>query len=218
VSLGDARQLVQHFEIARDDRVHAGPQHLDHYFAGLGAVQCHLGTQFRRVHLRDRSRGERLLVEADEHLLDRTAVGRFDEGARHLAIERRDAVLQPRQFVGYVEWQQIAARGQRLAELHEDGAELLERQPQPFAAWRVLDALEPGPRAEQEQEAQWPVQVSGAHEFVEPVAHEDALDFDEPGKDAEFHVLLVSSASGVSRRRARASRRSRSSRSFSTPR
>ena len=38
--LREARQRAQHLEVARDDGVHAGPQHLDHHFAGLRAVRA----------------------------------------------------------------------------------------------------------------------------------------------------------------------------------
>ena len=44
----NARQLAQHFEVARDDGVHAGPQHLDHDFAGLRAVERALPGAIRR--------------------------------------------------------------------------------------------------------------------------------------------------------------------------
>ena len=134
------------------------------------------------------------------------------------AVERRHAILQLGELVGDVRGQQVAARGQRLAELHEDRAELLERE---RAGVRARGA---SPRRtaqvhgrQQEQEAQRPIQVRGAHEFVQAVAHQHALDLDEAGEDAQLH-RGVSVFASCSSRRARASRRSRSSRSRSTPR
>jgi hypothetical protein len=70
--------------------------------------------------------------------------------------------------------------GDGLAELHEDRPEFLEREPQALAARAAAAALEPGPGREQEDEAQRPVEMRGAHELVEPVAHQHALDLDQP--------------------------------------
>ncbi len=120
VRFGDARQLAQHLEIARDDGVHAGPQDLDHDFAGLRAIERDFRAQLRGVHLRDGSGGQRRFFENGEHLFGGAAIGAFDDGARHLAVERRHAILQLGEFVGDVDGQQVAPRRQRLAELHED--------------------------------------------------------------------------------------------------
>ena len=187
VALRNARERVQHLEIARDHGVHAGAQHLHDDFARLRAVERHFGSQLRRVHLRDRRGRERLFVELREHLFGGAAVRSLDDRARDAAVERRHAILELREFVGDVDRQQIAPRGQRLAELHEDRPQLLERETQAFAARRVAAAHRPGPRRQQEQEAQRPVQVGGAHELVEPVTHQHPLDLDETGDDAQLH-------------------------------
>ena len=60
----------------------------------------------------------------------RPAEAARDGGARLAAGERRHPVLQLGQFVGDIGRQQVAARGQRLAELHEDRPQFLQRQPQ----------------------------------------------------------------------------------------
>lgn len=44
--------------------------------------------------------------------------------------DRRDALLQPRELVDHVCGQEVPARGQHLAELHEGHARILERHPQ----------------------------------------------------------------------------------------
>ena len=147
LSVGERGQRVQHFEIARDHRVHARTQHLDHDFAGLGAVERHLGSQLGGVHLRDRGGGQRLLVERREHLLGGAAVGVLDDGARDAAVEGRHAILQLGQLVGDVGGQQVAARGQGLAELHEDRAEFLQRLAQPHGARLLRGGAPPRSRA-----------------------------------------------------------------------
>ena len=90
--------------------------------------------QRRRVHLRDRGRRQRRGVELRERLADRPLQRVLDDRARGFAVERRDAVLQQRQFLGDVRRHQVAARGQDLPELDEDRAELLQRQAQARAA------------------------------------------------------------------------------------
>ena len=62
------------------------------------------------------------LLERREHLLGGAAVGLLDDGARDAAVEGRHAVLELGELLGDVRGQQVAARGQRLAELHENRA------------------------------------------------------------------------------------------------
>ena len=207
VRFGDARQLAQHLEIARDDGVHAGPQDLDHDFAGLRAIERDFRAQLGGVHLRDGRGGQRCFLENREHLFGGAAIRAFDDGARHLAVERRHAILQLGEFVGDVDGQQVAPRGQRLAKLHEDRSQLLEREAQTFGARRIAATHRPGPGRQQEQEAQRAIQMSGAHEFVQPVTHQHALYFDEAGQDAQFHRGI--SSSGVLQQAALALRRDR---------
>ena len=139
------------------------------------------------MHLRNGGRGERRLLEAREHQRQRAAVGALDLLPRERAGKGRHAVLQLRELVGDVGRQQVAARGDRLAELHEDRAELFEREAQPLAAAHRPAALEPHPWGEKEQEAQRPVEVRGAHVVVQAVLEQHALDLDEPHYDAQLH-------------------------------
>ncbi len=137
MGLGEARELVHHLEIARDDLFHPGAQHLDD----------HIGTVFQRrpVHLRDRGRRERLRFESREGFGDGSAERLLDDGARGLVVERRHAVLEFGELDGDIGREQVATRGERLPELDEDGAELLERQPQALSARGLFTPLEPGP-------------------------------------------------------------------------
>src|SRR5690606_8914904 len=98
-----------------------------------------------------------------------------------------------------------------LPELDEDRAEFLEREPQPLAARCAVAPFEPGPWRGEVQVAQRAVQVRGAHEVVEPVPHEHALDLDQPRE----HARLQPDPGGVSCAM-RAASRSMSSRARST--
>ena len=138
--------------------------------------------------MRDRRRGERLLIEAREHLGERPLVRELDDAARVGAGERRHAILQLFQLVGDVARQQIAARRQHLPELHEDRAELFEREAQALAARGIALAPEPGGGREIEREAQRTEQVGRANDPVEPVPHEHALDLQQAGQDAQPHA------------------------------
>ena len=103
------------------------------------------GFQGGGVHLRDGGRGGRLDVETRKHAVERRPQGVLDGGDRHVAAERRDAILQLRQIVGDVRRNQIATRGQRLAELDEYRTQFLEREAQALAAGDARAALEPCP-------------------------------------------------------------------------
>ncbi len=85
---------MHHLEITLDIRAHPGPQHLDD---DLPAVLEH-----GRVHLRDRGRRQRLLVETLECLGDRATISALDDQPRLGAREGRNAVLQLCELVGDV--------------------------------------------------------------------------------------------------------------------
>ena len=83
----------------------------------------------RRVHLRDRSRRQRRVVEARVAARRSARRARVSIDRARLAVrERRDAILQQRQLVGDVGRHQVAARRQDLPELDEDRPELGQRQ------------------------------------------------------------------------------------------
>jgi hypothetical protein len=93
--------------------------------------------------LGDGGRRERALLEAVEHLCQRPTVRALDERPRDRPGERRHPVLQLRELIGDIGGQQIAPRGDRLPELHEDGTELLECMAQTCAAAHPAVTLEP---------------------------------------------------------------------------
>ena len=115
------------------------------------------------------------------------AVGALDDGPGFQPRERRHAVLQLLELVGDVGRQQVAARGQRLAELHQDRPQFLECETDALAARTALAALEPRGRREVEREAQRTEQVRRENDLVEPVTDEHALDLEQAGGDAEAH-------------------------------
>ena len=160
---------------------------------------------------------------ATSKLANSPATGRPSDASMRalasVAVEGRDAVLELRELVGDVGRQQVAPRRDHLAELHEDRPEVLERAPQALAA-RAAPAREPGPGREPEHEAQRPVEVGRAHEVVEPVAHQHAVDGEQPSGDAHRDQAgpraRIKAATRASRRSTASRSRSTSSRNSST--
>ena len=86
--------------------------------------------EHRSVHLADRRRGERLLVELDEcPFQGQTELG-FDGSAGLLERKRSDLVLQPAELDHDVGRDDVGSGRQQLAELDKGGAELVEHLPQ----------------------------------------------------------------------------------------
>ena len=197
----------QHLEVPLDDLVHPGPQYLDHDF--LAALQP------RRMHLRDGGRGERRLLEALEHFGERPSERPLDGGDGDLVFEGRYAVLKLRQLIGDIGRNEVAPGRYRLAEFDEDRPELLEGEAQALSPGHAGAALKPGPRGQKEQEAQGAVQMRGAHEIVEAMADQRALNHEEAGRDPKLHHGAPFSRCSIRARRA--STRSAVSRRRSTP-
>ncbi len=122
IGLGEPRDRVQHLDVARDQRRDVRAQHL--HDDGLPVAQ------FRGVHLRDRRGRERRRVELREDIRNRAAKRALERRDRERAGERRHLVLELRELGGHLRIEQIGPHGQHLAELHEDRAELLEREPE----------------------------------------------------------------------------------------
>ena len=186
VALREVRQRVQHFQVALDQRADAGTHDLDDDFLTV--------RQLRRMDLRDRRRGERLLFEAREHLGERPPISELGDAPRVCAGERRHAVLKFLQLIGDVARQQVATRREHLAELHEDRTELFQCQPDALAARGVAGAPEPGGGREIKREAQRAEQVRGANDAVQPVPHEHPLDLQQARQDARPHARLTLAA------------------------
>src|SRR5260221_24643 len=126
------------------------------------------------------------------YLVQLLAEGALDGVHRNLRIEGRHAVLQPGQLLGHVGRHQVAARGQHLAELHEDGPQLLQGLAQALAARLV----QPPAQREHRACAAHPGMLEARqHQLVESVAEhhpEDGqpakkpahgLSFSKPGRD-----------------------------------
>src|SRR6202011_6026063 len=90
-----------------------------------------------------------------------------------------------------------------------DRAQLLQREPQPFAPVGEPAALEPDTGRQKEQEPQRPGQVSGTDKVIQAVFQQDTFNLDQPCKNTELHGRVKTSM--------RAARRSTSSRNVSTP-
>src|SRR5207253_1896705 len=103
------------------------------------------------MHLSDRGRRDRLLVELREELRDREAEILFDHLLDVRDRKRADVVLQPSQLGDDVGRQDVGPRREQLAELDEGRAELVEHLAEMLTALRrlagVLDAV-PAPREE----------------------------------------------------------------------
>ncbi|MCW0450641.1 hypothetical protein NB706_003475 [Xanthomonas sacchari] len=175
-------------------------QHLDHHFAAV--------VQRRRVHLRDRGRGQRFGVEGRERHRDRPPQRLFHDAPRRLAVERAHPVLQQGQFLGHVRRHQVTPGGEDLPELDEDRPQVLQRQAQPGAA-RLRSDVGAGARHERLGQAQPALGRGAVEQVVQAIAQ------DHPADAAGAEHRLHAPRSGCSRA-TRAARRSMSSRSTST--
>ncbi len=111
------RAGVQQRDVLLDHGRDVGPQHLDRDRRAVGKLG--------EMDLRDRSACDRRSVERLEHRVHRLAVEAGERGDHLLGWKRRDAVLQLGKLVGDVGRQEIAARGEHLAELDEDRPQVL---------------------------------------------------------------------------------------------
>jgi hypothetical protein len=78
--------------------------------------------------LRHRRRRQGLIVERREEFLDGLAEGLLHELTRFGSRKWRNLILQQRELVCQFLGEQIAARGQKLAELDEYGSERFHRK------------------------------------------------------------------------------------------
>ncbi|MOA08739.1 hypothetical protein D3C78_1285300 [compost metagenome] len=142
------------------------------------------------MHLGHRGGGQRLALEAAEHLVDGRAELLLDQRHRLLGRERRHLVLQVRQLVGDVRRQQVAAGGQQLAELDEHRAEVFQAAAQALAA-RHRDGLarQPAPGHGAQQAAQPPGQRQVEQQVVELVAGGGPLDADQAAQGEQLHAV-----------------------------
>ncbi len=123
---GDVEQRDILFYQGRNARAQDFQRHLG---AGVGAL-----AQHGKMHLCHRGAGYRLGLEVGENVLNGTAEGALDDGARLDRRKGRHLVLQLGQFFGDILGQQVATRGQHLAELYENRPQRLEGLAQPHRA------------------------------------------------------------------------------------
>ena len=88
----------------------------------------------RGMHLADRPGGERLGIDAREHVLPRHAKLLLHDGDDLFLGHRRHVVLELRELGDELGRQQVGPRGEDLAELRERRPELLERRAQALRA------------------------------------------------------------------------------------
>ena len=127
--------------------------------------------------LRDAGAGERLGAEVGEDLLERAPQRRLDDAARLFEGDLRDAVLQGLELVAERLRDEVGARGEDLAQLHEGRAQVLQRGG---------DALEEGERwdlgfaaIDEQPDDGLVLEVPGLDDVSQTVAHEDRGDLPE---------------------------------------
>ena len=174
-TFGPDGDVAQQCEVGVDHRQHVRAQHL--HRDGLARVLP--GLHLREVHLRDRRARHRHPFEIVEQHVDRRAERLFDEADRHRRMERRHLVLQLGQFVGDIDRQQIAPRGQHLAELDEDRPEAFEREAQTHARRRVELAADGG---DTQQQPHATVVDAAEHHLIETEADDREKNLEETQK------------------------------------
>ena len=121
----DTRQPSDQVEVAVECRLDAGSQHLDRHLLALGGHGA--------VHLGDRGRGDGLVVEFGEDLVEAAIELLLDGLSRLAARERGQAILQLGEIRRQLLADQIGTHRERLAQLHEGRSQLLERRRQLLA-------------------------------------------------------------------------------------
>ena len=133
-ALDPGRDPGEEVDVAHHLALDAGPQDLDRDLLARGGDA--------EVHLGDRGRGDRPVVEAREQLGERPAELALDQLAGERAVERRQVVLQLREIGGELLAEQVGAGREALAELDEararaPAARAARRWPgRPGASWR----------------------------------------------------------------------------------
>ena len=173
--LDQAGRAVEQGNVLFDRFLHVGAQDLDRAFAPAG--------QHGEMHLRDGRARHRLRLELLEHFGHRPAEGTLQLGVGEFGRKRRHLVLQPRELVGDVGGQQVAPRGQHLAELDEQGPQGLEREAQAHCARLGQPAPEQHALHRHEQKARARV---GEHELIQAEADADADDSGEAQEALQF--------------------------------
>ena len=130
--LREPRRLLEELDVALDLARRVRPLHLDDDATAV--------RQRRAMHLADRRRGERLLLELEEEPLDRLAELLADRALDVGERERPHVVLQRAQLGDDVRRDDVRPRREELAELHERRAELVQHLAQLAAAGAACSA------------------------------------------------------------------------------
>ena len=113
---------AQQGHVALEDPPHPGALHLDD---DRGALLL----EHRPMNLGDRGGGPRLLFEALEHPIERTAQGVLDDLARHVGGEADHSVGEPRELGTELRREDVGAQGDQLADLDPQPAEIFDEEP-----------------------------------------------------------------------------------------
>src|SRR3546814_1083105 len=154
---------MQQLDIAAQYRVDAGAQHRDD---DIKRLLLALDSEARAMHLRDRRRRHRHVIEFGEYRVNWLAEFSLNDLSCLRGRKRRHAILQAGEFDRNVGRHQIGARRQRLPELDEDRTAFFERKAQPHTA-RAWIAARPA-----------------ADEFLKTVAARHAADLPDPPQAA----------------------------------
>ena len=130
--------------------------------------------QHGAVHLSDRRRRDRRLLELEEEPLDLEPELGLDHGAGLCERERTNVVLELPQLCDDVGRNDVGARRQQLPELDERRPELVEHLAEARATGRRLRHVDPRP---ERQEVAQPVSLE---EVAEPVTDRDLRDLGQP--------------------------------------
>jgi len=172
---------IQQRHVLVDDLRDARAQDLDGDLAPV--------VQPREVDLCYRRAGNRHRIEFGKHLVDWPAVGARQCGAHQLRREWRHLVLKLGKLIGDVRRQQVAPRGEHLAELDENRAKCFQRQPQPHGA-RLRELAPEQQRFD--RRAQCPHTLVAEKKFLEPEAQADAENSQQSKPKHAWIYLAVS--------------------------
>lgn len=170
--LQHAGQVGEQPQVGVDARAQPRALHLHHH----AAARCGAVGEAGAVHLRDRGGRERRAVEVLEHRAERRAQVVLDLRGDGVPWHGRGLAVQPGQLLRPFGRQQVGARGQDLAELHERRSELLDGLARPRWA-RAGIGVGPGARARRGDA----VQVEHVGQVGEAETQQRAGDFLQAG-------------------------------------
>ena len=146
-----------------DDGKHIGPEHLHRHFSpAVAPVQ-----QGRKMNLCNRGACHGHLLKMAENRIQRLAKRPFYRCHGNRTGERWNPVLQVRQFVSDIGWEQVTSRGQNLPKLHEDRPESLQRFAQSLATRGIQP---PSQRNDSGKQPNPGTFEARQHQFVQAVA------------------------------------------------